>query len=128
MQGINKTVGDMINQISNLYPNREALVHQERDIRYTYGSFLEEINRVAKGLIEMGLVKGDKVVLWGTNIPEWILVQIAMRVVRKDQRLNNFYTRVRKRSSAKKARVAVARKLAGICWVRLMRWHQAAAA
>lgn len=58
----------------------------------------------------------------------WILVQIAMRVVRRDQRLNNFYTRVRKRSSAKKARVAVARKLAGICWVRLMRWHQAAAA
>jgi transposase len=58
----------------------------------------------------------------------WILVQIAMKVVRKDQRLNNFYTRVRKRSSAKKARVAVARKLAGICWVRLMRWHQAAAA
>ena len=58
----------------------------------------------------------------------WVLVQIAMRVVRKDQRLRNFYTRVRKRSSSKKARVGVARKLAGICWVRLMRWHRSAAA
>lgn len=58
----------------------------------------------------------------------WVLVQIAMRVVRGDQRLHNFYTRVRKRSSSKKARVAVARKLAGICWIRLMRWHRSAAA
>jgi len=54
----------------------------------------------------------------------WILVQAAMKVTRDDRELNNFYTRVRKRSSAKIARVAVARKLAVICWIRLMRWHR----
>lgn len=53
----------------------------------------------------------------------WILVEAAMKVVRQDKKLANFYTRIRKRSSAKIARVAVARKLASICWVRLMRWH-----
>jgi len=53
----------------------------------------------------------------------WVLVQAAMKVVRKDVKLKNFYTRIRKRSSAKIARVAVARKLAGICWVRLRDWH-----
>ncbi len=58
----------------------------------------------------------------------WILVQIAMHVVRRDPALGNFYQRIRKRSSAKIARVAVARKLAAICWVRLMRWHQLQAA
>ncbi len=42
---------------------------------------------------------------------------------RKDMALKNFYTRVRKRSSAKIARVAVARKLAEICWKRLRHWH-----
>jgi hypothetical protein len=47
-----------------------------------------------------------------------------MRIVQKDAPLRNFHTRIRKRSSAKIARVAVARKLAGICWIRLMRWHQ----
>jgi hypothetical protein len=52
------------------------------------------------------------------------LVQAAMKVTRDDRELNNFYTRVRKRSSAKIARVAVARKLAVICWIRLMRWHR----
>jgi transposase len=54
----------------------------------------------------------------------WVLVQVAMHVVRKDAALQNFYTRVRKRSSSKIARVAVARKLAEICWKRLRRWHR----
>ena len=53
----------------------------------------------------------------------WVLTEAAIHVVRKDQALKNFYTRVRKRSGAKKARVAVARKLAEICWKRLRRWH-----
>jgi transposase len=64
----------------------------------------------------------------GSTWLRWILVQAAMKVVRRDQRLHNFYTRVRKRSSSKKARVGVARKLAGICWVRLMQWHRSSAA
>ncbi len=54
----------------------------------------------------------------------WILVQAAMHVTRRDDKLRNFYQRVRKRSSAKMARVAVARKLAVISWVRLKIWHR----
>lgn len=55
----------------------------------------------------------------------WILVEAAMNVVREDVALKNFYTRVRKRSSAKIARVATARRLAEICWKRLWRWQRA---
>jgi transposase len=51
-------------------------------------------------------------------------VQIAIRAVRGDDALENFYVRIRKRSSAKIARVAVARKLSEICWKRLRRWHR----
>jgi len=54
----------------------------------------------------------------------WILVEAAMKAIHKDAALKNFYTRVRKRSSAKIARVAVARKLAEICWKRLRRWER----
>jgi transposase len=53
----------------------------------------------------------------------WILVEAAMKVTRQDTALKNFYARIRKRSSAKIARVAVARKLAEICWKRLRRWR-----
>jgi transposase len=54
----------------------------------------------------------------------WILVEAAMKAIHHDAALKNFYTRVRKRSSAKIARVAVARKLAEICWKRLRRWQR----
>jgi len=64
----------------------------------------------------------------GSRWLRWILVQAAMKLVRRDERLGNFYTRVRKRSGRNVARVAVARKLAGICWVRLRAWRRAHAA
>jgi transposase len=54
----------------------------------------------------------------------WILVEAAMKAVSDDAGLKNFYQRIRKRSSAKIARVAAARKLAEICWKRLRRWHR----
>jgi len=61
----------------------------------------------------------------GSRWLRWILVQAAMKLVRRDGRLGNFYTRVRKRSGRNVARVAVARKPAGICWVRLRAWRRA---
>jgi len=60
----------------------------------------------------------------GSRWLRWVLVQAAIKIVRKDEKLKNFYTRIRKRSGRNVARVAVARKLAEICWVRLRRWHR----
>lgn len=54
----------------------------------------------------------------------WVLVEAAMKLVKKDEKLANFYQRIRKRSSSKIARVAAARKLAEICWYRLRRWER----
>lgn len=55
----------------------------------------------------------------------WVLVQVAMKAVHGDDvALKNFYRRIRKRSGAKIARVAAARKLAEICWKRLRRWER----
>lgn len=61
----------------------------------------------------------------------WILIEAAMKVIKRDVALANFYQRIRKRSSAKIARVATGRKMAEICWKRLLRWqreHQPSAA
>lgn len=48
----------------------------------------------------------------GSGWLRWILLEAAMKFVRKDVPLANFDERIRKRSSAKIARVASARKLA----------------
>lgn len=60
----------------------------------------------------------------GSGWLRWVLIEAAMKLVRRDVPLANFYARIRKRSSAKNARVAAARKLAEICWKRLRRWHR----
>lgn len=54
----------------------------------------------------------------------WVLVEAAMKITAGDPALKNFYTRIRKRSGAKIARVAVARKLAELCWKRLRGWQR----
>jgi transposase len=64
----------------------------------------------------------------GSRWLRWVLVQAAMKLVRRDERLGAFYRRVRKRRGRNVARVAAARKLAGICWVRLRRWQREQAA
>ncbi len=64
----------------------------------------------------------------GSKWLRWSLGQVAMKVLPGDPELKRFYTRIRKRSNWKVARTAVARKLAGICWQRLMSWHQEQAA
>jgi len=64
----------------------------------------------------------------GSRWLRWVLVQAAIKLVRRDTRLSNFYQRVRKRGGRNRARVAVARKLAQICWVRLRRWQREHAA
>ena len=60
----------------------------------------------------------------GSPLLRWALTEAAMKVIKGDRGLQNFYTRIRKRSNAKTARIAVARKLAEICWKRLRRWHR----
>lgn len=61
----------------------------------------------------------------GSSWLRWVLCEAAMKVIRRDEALRRFHQRVRRRSNKFVARVAVARKLAEICWKRLMAWHEA---
>lgn len=73
-----KTIGQLINEIAAKYPNKMALVDSDLGISYTYNLFLSEIDRTSRGLIKMGIKKGDRVALWAHNIPEWIISQMAL--------------------------------------------------
>lgn len=56
-------------------PGREAVVHADR--RITYADYDREVNRVARGLIGLGVRRGDKVGLYIPNHPEFVLAYIA---------------------------------------------------
>ncbi|MDQ0158906.1 AMP-binding protein [Alkalibacillus salilacus] len=73
----NLTIGELIEQQANNFPDYEAAVYPEKGIRWTYKQFNEEVNRVAKGFMAFGIDKGDHVAIWADNKPEWLTSQFA---------------------------------------------------
>ncbi len=76
-QQINLTVGALMDDMARRYPDNEALVYTERGLRYTYHELNDICRRVAKGLLAMGVKKGDNVSIWAYNVPEWVVLQFA---------------------------------------------------
>ncbi len=74
---IPKTIGDMFDEIAQTYSNNDCIVSMHQGIRMSYKEFKEETDRVARGLMALGIKKGDRVGIWSTNNVEWVLVQFA---------------------------------------------------
>jgi fatty-acyl-CoA synthase len=58
-------------------PDNDAVVYFDRDYRLTYRQFGELVDQLAKGLMALGVEKGEKVALWATNVPHWVALQFA---------------------------------------------------
>jgi fatty-acyl-CoA synthase len=76
-QQITLTVGGLLDDIARRYPTRDALIYPERNLRYTWSQFNERCRLVAKGLLAIGIRKGDNVAIWAYNVPEWVTLQFA---------------------------------------------------
>ena len=74
---LGKTVGQVFNSIAAKYPDNDALVSVEQNLRYTWTEFLDATNAVAKGLMMLGVERGMRVAIWAMNYAEWVLVQFA---------------------------------------------------
>jgi len=71
------TIGDLLDETAGKYPQKEALVYQERDLRYSFQEFQDLCNQVARGFMSLGIQKGEHVAIWATNVPEWVISQFA---------------------------------------------------
>ena len=76
-QIIYETIGDCLDRVADRYPDNEALVVCHQDVRWTYSEFREQIDRLATGLLALGIRTGDRVGIWGPNSYEWAVVQYA---------------------------------------------------
>jgi len=74
---LRKTVGEIVREQAELYPDQEAYVYPEHGIRRTYKEFDEETDVLAKAFIGMGIEKGENVAIWSDNKREWLLSQYA---------------------------------------------------
>jgi fatty-acyl-CoA synthase len=71
------TVGECLKKQAQKNKAQEAIVYSKLGIRYTYQEFYELTSKVAKGLMAMGIKKGDHIAVWATNVPEWLLLQFG---------------------------------------------------
>ncbi|MGB5540817.1 MAG: AMP-binding protein, partial [Gammaproteobacteria bacterium] len=59
------------------YPDRDAVVSVPQQRRLAYRQLAVEVDRLARGLLGIGVGKGDRVGIWSTNNIEWLLLQLA---------------------------------------------------
>ena len=74
---LDETIPQNLARTVTRHGDRDALVSVEQGIRFTYAQFADEVDQVARGLMGIGVAKGDRVGIWSPNYAEWVLVQYA---------------------------------------------------
>ncbi len=70
-----KTTGQMLDEVAARFAEREAIV--STDERISYAELGRRVDRLARGLLALGIRKDDKVALWLPNRPAWLAAQYA---------------------------------------------------
>lgn len=71
------TIGAALAATAAAHPGRDALVDLPAQRRWTYAELIDDVRRLATGLLRAGIRPGDRVGMWAPNRWEWVLVQYA---------------------------------------------------
>src|SRR5215472_15756354 len=71
------TIGDAFDRTVSRFPDRDALISRHQRLRYTWAQLQDEVNRFARGLMALGIQKGDCVGTWSPTHAEWAITQYA---------------------------------------------------
>jgi fatty-acyl-CoA synthase len=77
LQLLGLTIGEVLARTAQRYPSHEALAVRHQGIRWTYAQFKAEVDRYARGLLQLGVRPGDRVAIWAANCAEWVVTQFA---------------------------------------------------
>lgn len=72
------TIGELFDRQVQAFGDREFVAFPDRDVRFTYRTFRERVDMVARGIMATGVRKGEHIAIWAPNSPEWLLVQYAV--------------------------------------------------
>lgn len=71
------TVGNLLTQTAAVFPDNDALIVPYQDVRWTYGELDAQADRLAAGLVALGLTPGERIGVWAPNMAEWVVLQFA---------------------------------------------------
>ncbi len=72
-----ETIGAVFDRIVDAHADSPALIVRHQDIRWTWRELRVQVDRLAAGLVALGVEPGDRVGVWGPNSAEWVLTQFA---------------------------------------------------
>jgi fatty-acyl-CoA synthase len=71
------TIGQYFEKTASADPGRDFVVYPDRDLRWSYAEFDQRVDRLAKGLLAIGIGTGDHVGIWARNVPDWLTFMFA---------------------------------------------------
>lgn len=77
MQLFETTLGSLLEDTSRRQPDKDFIVYPDRNLRFSYHDFQLRVRNLAKGLLALGLEKGDHLGIWASNVPDWLTFMFA---------------------------------------------------
>ncbi len=71
------TIGQVLRTTAERFGERDAVVFPQAALRYNFAEFDSLVDDVARGLLSLDFQIGDRLGVWSTNWPEWVLLQFA---------------------------------------------------
>jgi len=70
-----------LDRICEHFADSDALISRHQGLRYTYAQLKQEVENAARGLMWIGVEKGERVGVWSPNCAEWLIAQYALAKV-----------------------------------------------
>ncbi len=71
------TIGQFFDSACARWRERPALIVRHQKVRMSYGELKAIVDKLAAGLLAIGLDPGDRIGIWSPNSSEWVLTQFA---------------------------------------------------
>jgi fatty-acyl-CoA synthase len=72
-----ETIGNCFDRVVAQHPGNPALIVRHQNVRWSYQELKRQVDRLAAGLVALGIEPGDRVGVWGPNSYEWVVTQFA---------------------------------------------------
>ncbi len=74
---LDATIPAFLAEVVRRHGERTAAVFRQTGDRWSYAEFARLVDRLAAGLLSIGVYKGERIGIWSPNRPEWLLAQFA---------------------------------------------------
>ena len=72
-----QVLGDFFDDVCDRYSENECIYFKTSGTHYSYKRFQQYVHQIEKGLVALGLNKGDLIAIKSSNTPQWLALQWA---------------------------------------------------